>query len=85
MGYTSRMPDNPLRRMIAVTKSDAVVYDPPIMLLRVATGGDVQVKDLEGNVVLITGVLDGEYVPGPFSQVMSSNTSATGFTGWKNE
>ena len=84
MAYTSRMPDNPLRRMIEVTKSDATVYDPPIILLRCAGAGDLSVKDLEGNTVPIPSVVAGEYVPGPFSAVLNASTT-TGMNGWFNE
>lgn len=85
MAYQARMPDNPLRRMQAVTASDATTYDPPIMLLRVGTAGTVVVKDLEGNSVTISNAASGEYIPGPFSMVMSTSTTAGSFTGWKNE
>lgn len=85
MGYTSRMPDNPLRRMVEITKSDSTSYDPPIMLLRVGSAGNVAVQDLEGNSITISAVAAGEYIPGPFLKIMSTNTTASSFTGWKNE
>lgn len=85
MAYTNRMPDNPLRRMVAVTASDATTYDPPIMLLRAGSAGNINVKDLEGNTVLISNVAAGEYVPGPFSMILSTSTTAGSLTGWKNE
>lgn len=84
MGYTSRMPDNPLRRMQAITKSDETVYDPPLVLVRCGGAGDLAVKDLEGNTVTIEDVVAGEYVPGPFKQILNA-TTATLITGWKNE
>lgn len=84
MPYTSRMPDNPLRRMQAITKSDATTYDPPIILLRCSGAGDLSVKDLEGNTVAIPGVVAGEYVPGPFLQVLNASTT-TNMNGWFNE
>jgi len=84
MPYTNRMPDNPLRRMQAITKSDATTYDPPIILLRVGGAGDLSVKDLENNTVAITGCVAGEYVPGPFLQILNA-TTATNLVGWKNE
>lgn len=85
MPYTSRMPDNPLRRMQAVTANDSTSYDPPIMLLRVGVSGNVTALDLEGNSVLIVSAQVGEYIPGPFSKVMSTGTTASSLTGWKNE
>lgn len=85
MPYTSRMPDNPLRRMQAVTPSASTVYDPPIMLLRVGNAGTLSVVNLEGDTVLIEGVAAGEYVPGPFRQVLYLNTTAASLVGWKNE
>jgi hypothetical protein len=84
MSYTSRMPDNPLRRMQAITKSDATEYDPPIILLRCGGAGDLSVKDIEGNTVAITGIVAGEYVPGPFKQILNASTT-TAMVGWKNE
>lgn len=85
MAYTSRMPDNPLRRMQEITPSDATVYDPPLILVRCGGVGNLQVKDLEGNIVLISSVIAGDQIPGPFSMVMATNTTATLITGWKNE
>lgn len=83
MAYT-RMPDNPFIRFANLTKSNATTYDPPIMLLRCEEAGAVTVVDLWGTSVLITA-LAGEYIPGPIKQLMSTGTTGTLFTGWRNE
>jgi hypothetical protein len=71
--------------MSAITASDSTTYDPPIMLLRVGSSGNLNVKDLEGNTVLISSVVAGEYVPGPFLAIMLTSTTASSLTGWRNE
>lgn len=84
MPYSGRMPDGPLIRFQAVTALDATVYDPPLMLLRCGGAGNLAVKGLDDVTVTITGVLAGEYVPGPIKNVMAAST-VTNLTGWKNE
>jgi hypothetical protein len=84
MTYSGRMPDGPFITFRTVTKSDATVYDPPIMLLRCEEAGAVTLKNLAGTSYLIT-VLAGEFIPGPIKQLMSAGTAGTLFTAWFNE
>jgi hypothetical protein len=84
MPYTV-MPNNPLRRCFAVTPSDATVYDPPVMMLRCGGAGNVTVTTLEAGDVLITGAFVGEQIPGPFSKIKATGTTATAMTAWLNE
>ena len=62
---------------LAVTKSDATTYDPPIRFLWVGTGGDIQITTLKGNTLLISNVQDGSIVPFAATKVWSTNTTAS--------
>jgi len=81
--YT-QMPDRPYYRMATLTKSDATVYDPPIMLLRCQAASGVTVVDIHGNSVAFTAIA-GEMIPGPIAQLMETGTAGTVFTGWRTE
>ena len=83
MAYT-KMPDNPLFLFTAVTEEDDTTYDPPIMLLRCGGAGDLVVKNLYGATVTITGVLAGEYVPGPITAILETST-VSNLTAYFNE
>ena len=82
MAY-SRMPHDLPLRMANITKSDATVYDPPLMLLRCEAASLVTVVDLWGTSVAFTAIA-GEIIPGPISKVMSTGTTGTVFVG-RNE
>ena len=83
MAYTI-MPPHPLRRFQAVTPHAVTSYDPPLVLVRCGGAGDLNAVNLEGTTVAITGVTAGEYVPGPFLQILATST-VTAVVGWKNE
>jgi len=87
MPYAGPMPDAPVKRIQTITVSDGTTYDPPITLLRVATAGNVAIVGvMPGDTAqTILSVNPGEVLMGPFSKVMLTNTTATGFTAWFNE
>lgn len=67
---------------VAVTKSDATIYTPPLQMLRVGGAGDVAVI-LVGDTVPVTlsAVRDGTILNVCVNRVMSTNTTATFITG----
>lgn len=71
-------PSDPARGLVAVTKSDATVYDPPLRALYVGGGGNVAIlaPDDEAAVTL-TDVPAGTILPISCAKVMSANTTAT--------
>ena len=79
----------PCRNVVAVTKSDATIYDPPLRSL-VASGSGNVVLVLDGDdetdstkyltIALTANVPLTGYA---IRQVRSTNTTATGFTGAK--
>lgn len=69
--------------LIAVTKSDVTVYNPPLVGIRVGTtAGDVKVRS-GGKDVVLHGVQAGETVYGSFNKVYSSDTNAVGINGYQ--
>lgn len=68
------------RNQVAVTKSDATVYTPPLDALYVGGAGDVVTKDKDGTSATYT-VTAGGYVLCQCTQVMSTGTTATGIVG----
>jgi len=74
---------DPPSRLVAVTKSDATVYDPCLRAFRVGTtAGDVAVVDAAGNTVTIPGVQVGETVVAHVQKILSTGTTAAGITGF---
>lgn len=65
--------------IIDITPSDATIYDPPLLGVRVGVGGDV-VVDSGGNVVTLAGATPGEQIPGTITRVMVATTATV--TGW---
>ena len=69
--------------LVTITASDTTIYSPMLRMIRVGTSaGDVAVVDNSSNSVTIPSVQVGEHIPGPFRQVLSTGTAATGLTGW---
>jgi hypothetical protein len=69
--------------VIAVTPSDATVYDPPLIALRVGTtAGDVSVVS-NGATVVIPAMQAGESLAMEVTKVLATGTTATGITGWQ--
>jgi hypothetical protein len=64
------------------TGSDVVTYDPPLVGFRAATAGNVNVTS-NGNTFVILNVLAGEHVPGSFTAIKSTSTTATGIIAWQ--
>lgn len=71
----------PYSVVIAVTKSDATVYNPPLDAILVNGTGNLAIVDLAGNTVTITGVVAGALLPIAATKVMSTNTTATNIVG----
>lgn len=88
MAYAGPMPAFPLKNIFAITKSDSTTYDPPLTCVRVGSisGGAVLVaQNLEGTSITFDGCVAGEIVWGPFTKIMSTNTTVSSIVGWKNE
>lgn len=70
-------------QLVAITPSNATVYDPPLVGLRVGTtAGDINVRSGGQDVVLV-GVQVGETVWGKFNKVYSTSTAAVGINGYQ--
>lgn len=69
--------------LVAITKSDSTVYNPPIRQIYVGTAGDISVTTQEGTTVVHKGCLAGSYI-GPFfaSKVNSTGTTAADLVGY---
>lgn len=66
-----------------LTPSDTTDLSPMPRAVRVATGGDVKITPAKGNVpVVISGVVDGEYLPVLVKRLWATGTTASGFTGF---
>jgi len=68
--------------IIAITKSDATTYDPPLLGIRCGGAGNVKVVS-NGSDVTINSVVAGETIPGRITKVYSTDTTATNITGWQ--
>lgn len=66
---------------VAVTKSDATVYSPPLSQLWVGGAGDVAVVMVGGQTVTFTAVPAGVMLPVRVTKVKSTGTSATNIVG----
>lgn len=74
----------PARTAVAVTKSDATVYSPPLRALYVGTTGDVAVVLADDSApVTLTSIPAGSILPIQVKQVKSTGTSAGGFVGFR--
>jgi len=69
-------PTWPSITLVAVTKSDATVYAPPLRQLYVGLGGDLVVETQEGTTITFKNVPAGSFV-GPFfvSKVKAATTA----------
>lgn len=75
-------PDGPGTHAVAVTKSDATVYNPPLRMLWVGGTGDVAVTMIgDTTAVTLSAVPTGTMLNICVTKVMSTNTSATLITG----
>lgn len=68
------------RNHVAITKSDATTYSPPLDAVYVGVAGDVAIKDRDGTNVTYTAVAGG-IIPVQASLVMSTGTTASGLVG----
>lgn len=71
----------PLENLVAITKSDATVYSPPLRALYVGGSGNVKIKDAVGNIVTLVGLAAGVVHPIRATMVYSTDTTATGIVG----
>ena len=65
-----------------VTPDDSVELRFVTRAIRVGTGGDLAVKSVGGEIVIIPDVLSGETVPVMAVKVYSTGTTASGITGY---
>lgn len=68
--------------LVAVTPSDATVYQPAIRQLYVGTGGDVVLKDINDNVVTFKNVSDGSYIGPCYIKSVMQATTASNIVGF---
>jgi hypothetical protein len=68
--------------VIPITASDATIYTPALVALRVGTTAGTLVVKSGGATVTIPNVLAGETIYGSFNQVMAA-TTAVGVTGFQ--
>ena len=74
-------PNGLVRNWVAVTPNDStdnVGTGNCAVGLRITGAGDVSWIDVDGNTVTVTGFAAGEYIPGSFSRVRATGTTATG-------
>lgn len=61
---------------VAITKSDATVYNPPLLGVYCGAAGTVTIADLDGTLVQYT-VVPGVVIPCMATKVMATGTSLT--------
>lgn len=70
-------------KLVEITLSDATVYDPPLLGIRVGTTAGA-VKVVSGGAdVTIPAVDVGETIVGQITKVYNTGTAAVGLTGWQ--
>lgn len=74
------MAEGTARNHVAVTKSDATTYSPPLDAVYVGVAGDVTIKDRDGTSATYTAVAGG-IIPVQATYVMSTGTTASGLVG----
>lgn len=78
------MPDPriiPAEKLVAVTKSDATTYNPPLRSIYVGVSGNVAIVDLGGATITLVGLAAGVFHPVCAVKVMATNTTATNIVG----
>lgn len=72
----------PATKLVSITASDTTVYSPPLRAIYVAVTGNVAIVASDDTAaVTVTAVPAGTILPISTSQVMSTNTTATGIIG----
>lgn len=74
-------PNGLIRNWVAVTPNDStnnVGTGNVAVGLYLTGGGNVSWIDVDGNTTTVTGILAGSIIPGSFSRVLATNTTATG-------
>ncbi len=76
--------ETPALRMLDITPSDANDAARVLRMVYVGTGGNVDLVDTEGNIVLHKNVPSGSYL-GPFrvARVKATRTTATDLIGYE--
>jgi len=72
----------PAEHAWAITASDTALLRFVTRAIRVGTAGDVSVKTIGGEVVIIPDVVAGETLPVRAVLLYSTSTTASGFTGF---
>ena len=68
--------------IIAITPSDATVYEPPLTGIRAGAAGHISIRS-KGATVVLSNVAVGEVIAGEINQVLNTGTTATLITGWQ--
>lgn len=72
----------PITKVVAVTKSDATVYNPPLRAVYVGGSGDLAVIAADDtSAVTLVSLMAGIWHPIECKQIMSTNTTATDIVG----
>lgn len=76
-------PNAPSSSIVLVTPADTDLTWA-LREVRVAVAGNLAVMDAEGNIVVIpsAAILPGVPIPGWFTQIRFTGTTATGIVGW---
>jgi hypothetical protein len=69
-------------RGATLTPSDTVKLNPTPRAIRVGTGGNVKITTVDGDVITIPNVQDGETLYFVVLLLWSTGTTATGFTAY---
>lgn len=87
----AKISDNIARNMglaksvVAITKSDSTVYDPPLDGFWVGGTGDVAViAESDSAAVTIESIPAGTFIGVRCTKIMSTNTDATAIVGFRN-
>jgi hypothetical protein len=70
--------------LVAITKSDSTVYDPPLRGIYVGGNGDLAITHADSSTAVLVAVSAGTMLPvSNVSKVLSTGTTATNIVGWK--
>lgn len=84
MPAKSIITNDPFTKIVAVTKSDSTVYDPPLRGLWIGGAGNVAIVAFgDTDPQVLAGASAGQIIPGMISKVMSTDTTTTLMKGFR--